>query len=173
MDKIILGDSNSTFIDLDGFENLAVAGHRVKDSLEIIKKIEGGYTLIIGIGVNDSARIRDLGSDSVIRPDVDDFKNSYSILLNLAKAKFKNVIAIGLVSSDEQPTILGNAEITYSNKTIEEFNDCKKELCKNAAIEFVDLLPYFLGKEDELLDDHIHPNKKGQVIIMRELTRLL
>lgn len=171
--SVIIGDSNTLFIELDGFENLAVAGYRVNDSLEIIKKIEGGDTLIIEIGVNDSATIKGLDSDGVIRPDIDEFKNNYSALLNLAKAKFKNVIAIGLVCSDEKPTILGNAEIRYSNETILEFNDCIKALCKNSGIRFVDLLPHFLGKEDELLDDHIHPNKKGQDIIMRELARLL
>lgn len=169
MDGIIIGDSNSLFIEIDGFNNLAVAGHRVSDALDTLQGIEGGYTFIIGVGVNDSASIKDLRSDGAIRPDIDEFKSSYSTLLDLAKAKFKNVIVLGLVCSDEKPTILGSAEIRYSNDTISEFNDCIKNLCESEGVKFVDLLPYFLGREDELLDDHIHPNEIGKEIILSKL----
>lgn len=170
---IILGDSNSFFIKLDGFDNLAEPGYRVSDVLSQLDDIQPGDTLIIGVGVNDAATIRDLNSDGVIKPDIEEFKNDYSALLDLAKDKFEEIVVLGLVSSDEQATILDNAKITYSNKTIGEFNDCIKELCKSAGVKFVDLLPYFFGNEKELLVDHIHPNIEGQDIILRELGSLL
>lgn len=167
----IIGDSNSVFIELGGFDNLAQPGFRAKDVLNQIEEIGSGNVLVIGVGVNDSASIKDLGSDGVIRPDIDEFKSNYSAILSLAKANFKDVIVLGLVSSDEKPTILGSAEIRYSNETIREFNKCIKDLCNKEKVKFIDILPYFLGKEDKLLIDHIHPNKKGQEIVFNELQK--
>jgi lysophospholipase L1-like esterase len=169
----IVGDSNSTFIKLSGFKNLAEPGSRVKDVLAKLKTLDFGEILIIGIGVNDSAIITDLGSGSRIEPNADQFRNDYCELLSLAKSKFKRVIIMGLISSTEEKVKLGNAEIQYSNKTILKFNEVIKSLCKDTDIEFIDLLPHFLNNEEELLEDHIHPNQKGKEIILSHLNDIL
>lgn len=173
MGTIVLGDSNSLFIELDGYENLAVPGYRTEDVLRDLIDLEGGETIIIGVGINDSAFIKDLNSGDTISSDIDEFRNGYSSLLKLAKTMFKGVVVIGLISSTEKPVILGNAEIRYSNETITEFNECMKDLCIRMGVKFVDLLPYFMGKEGELLADHIHPNEKGRKIIVAKLVNLI
>lgn len=166
---IILGDSNSTFIELDGFKNLAEPGSRTKDVLSRLKGLDGGDILIIGVGVNDSAVITDTLSGNRIEPNLDEFIAYFQKLLKVSKDKFSRIIVLGLISSTEEKVRLENAEIQYLNKAIEEFNEAIKRLCLENKIEFVDLLPYFLGKEKELLIDHIHPNKKGQDTVLDKL----
>lgn len=167
---IIIGDSNSTFIKLNGFENLSEPGFRVKDVLDKLKTLTSGEILIIGVGVNDSATIKDDKSGNKIEPNLQGFQNDYYELLSLAKSKFNRVIVLGLIHSTEERVRLGNAEIRYSNRIIVKFNEVIRSLCKDLGIEFIDLLPYFLNNEDELLKDHIHPNQKGRQIIVSELS---
>lgn len=169
----IVGDSNSTFIKLNGFENSSEPGSRVKDVIAKLKALNSGEILIIGVGVNDSAIIKDVESGNKIEPNLEEFRNDYFKLLSLAKSKFKRVIILGLISSSEEEVRLGNADIQYSNKTIIKFNEVIKHLCKDLQVEFIDLLPYFLNHEDELLEDHIHPNQKGKEIILSCLSDIL
>ncbi|HRV76136.1 MAG: SGNH/GDSL hydrolase family protein [Candidatus Nomurabacteria bacterium] len=164
--KLIIGDSNSFFIKLKGFENLSVPGYRVNEVLDKLKELDTGETLIIGAGVNDTAIIKDINDGNEINPDIDDFKNTYRELLSLAKRKFKKVIVLGLLTSTEEKVKLNGAEIQYQNEVIVKYNKLVKELCGKNNIEFVDLLPYFTGREDELLVDHIHPNEDGKEIIL-------
>lgn len=167
--SIIIGDSNSMFIKLGGLENLAQAGFRAAQVLERVKNVDAGETVIIGVGINDSATITNIVSGGKIDPKIDQFEQTYSEILTLFKAKFKRVVSLGLVSSTEEEVRLDDTEIYYDNSEIIKFNKKIKELCKKFEVEFIDLLPYFLGREEELLSDHIHPNKKGQVIIQKEL----
>jgi len=161
----IVGDSNSVFIELKDFENLSEPGFRVKDVISKLKILDSGETIIIGVGVNDAATIKDLQTKNEIRPKLEEFKKDCYNLLRLAKNKFGSVIVLGLISSTEEKVMFGNAEIQYLNKTIQDFNEAIKNLCNDSGVGFVDTLPYFLGKEDELLVDHIHPNAKGKEII--------
>jgi lysophospholipase L1-like esterase len=164
--NLVIGDSNSTFIKLSGFENLAEPGSRVKDVLAKLNFLDGGEVLIIGVGVNDAAIILDTKYGNFLKPNFREFRKDYSDLLSLAKRKFKRVIVLGLVSSTEEKVILENSEIQYLNKTILKFNEVIKRLCADLEIQFVDILPCFLGKEKELLEDHIHPNQKGKEIVL-------
>jgi lysophospholipase L1-like esterase len=166
---IIIGDSNSAFIKLSYVKNLAEPGSRVKDVLAKLKLLEYGEALVIGVGVNDAAIIVDLKSGNILKPNLSEFRKDYSKLLSLAKTKFERVIVLGLVSSTEEVATLENMEVQYINENIVKFNGAIKRLCEKFEVEFVDLLPHFLGKEDDLLDDHIHPNEKGKEIILKEL----
>lgn len=163
---LIIGDSNSSFIKLNGFENLAEVGSRVRDVIAKLKLLGGGEILILGVGVNDCATIVDLKSGNKLEPNIEQFRKDYSELLSLAKSKFKRVIVLGLVSSTEERVRFGDVEVQYSNKTIIKFNNLIRDLCTELEVDFVDLIPYFLAKEKELLADHIHPNKKGLEIIL-------
>ena len=101
MSSYVLGDSNSTFIKLNGFKNLAEPGFRVKDVLAKLKGLECGEILILGVGVNDSATIVDLGSGNKLKPDFIEFEKDYLDLLSLAKSRFERVVVLGLISSTE------------------------------------------------------------------------
>lgn len=173
MSSYVLGDSNSVFIKLNGFKNLAEPGSRVRDVFTKLKSLDSGEVLILGVGVNDSATIVDLESGNKLELDLIKFEKDYLDLLSLAKSKFERIVALGLISSIENKVRLGDAEIQYSNKTIVKFNEKIQELCEKLEVEFVDFLPYFLGKEKELLMDHIHPNEKGREIILSELRSLI
>lgn len=166
MVKIITGDSNSLFINLEGFDNLAVPGFRVRDILEQIRQLRSGEILVIGVGVNDAAEIADIKSGNILKPNLKEFNKDFLKLLSLAKTKFKRVIVLGLVTSTEEEVTLEDSEIQYLNKTILKFNEVIKRLCADLEIQFVDILPYFLNKENELLQDHIHPNERGKEIII-------
>jgi lysophospholipase L1-like esterase len=168
--SLIIGDSNSAFIKLSGFDNLAEPGSRVKEVLSKLNLLKHGKVLVIGAGVNDAATIVDLNSGNILKPNLSEFKKDYSKLLSLAKTKFERVIVLGLVSSTEEVATLESMEVQYINGNIVKFNREIKRLCEEFEVDFVDLLPHFLGKEDELLDDHIHPNKKGKEIILLELS---
>lgn len=87
--RVILGDSNSSLIKLSGFGNLAEPGSRVKDVLAKLKFLKNGKTLILGVGVNDSATIVDLKSGNRLDPEIEEFEKDYLELLSLAKSKFK------------------------------------------------------------------------------------
>ncbi len=164
--NLTLGDSNSFFIKLNGFENLSVPGYRVSDVVAKLKELDNGEILIIGVGVNDTAIIENIETGNRIIPNIDDFKSLYTELLSLAKSKFKKVIVLGLLTSTEEKVRLNGAEIQYQNKIIFQYNNLIKELCVKNNIEFIDLLPLFIGKEDKLLIDHIHPNEDGKKIIL-------
>lgn len=164
---LIIGDSNCSFIKLNGFENLAELGSRVKDVLDKLKLLGGGEIMILGIGVNNCATIIDLKSGNKLEPELKEFEKDYLEILSLAKSKFKRVMALGLISSTEERVRFGDAELEYSNKIIIKFNNLIRDLCAELEIDFVDLLPHFLGNEEELLADHIHPNKKGLKIILK------
>lgn len=169
MRSVIVGDSNSLFIELDGFVNLAKPGFRVADALNQVKDTQDRETLIVGVGVNDTANILDLNSSNTLGPNIEDFRRDYTKLLELAKQKFSRVIALGLLPSTEQKAQLGTMEVQYFNETIVEFNKAIRELCESLDVEFVDLLPSFLSKEDELLMDHIHPNEEGKEIAQEKI----
>lgn len=169
MDGRIIGDSNSLFIKLNGFENLAQPGFRVKDTLAQLCELENGKTLIVGAGVNDCAIITDIKSGNKLEPNLNEFKVDYQKLLDMAKAKFSKIFVLGVISSTEEKVKLGDTEIQYSNQTVGEFNEAIKDLCAKLEVEFVDLLPHFLGKEKELLADHIHPNETARDIILSRL----
>ncbi len=140
---LILGDSNSVFIKLNGFENLAEVGSRVKDALAKLKVLENGEVLILGVGVNDCAAIVNLKSGNKLEPEFEEFEKDYLELLSLAKSKFKRVVVLGLICSTEENVELEDAEIQYSNKTIIKFNKLVEDLCNNLELEFVNLLPFF------------------------------
>jgi len=171
MDGKIIGDSNSLFIKLDGFENLSQLGFRVKDVLAKLYEIDSGKVVVIGVGVNDCAIIIDTESGNRLDPNLDEFRTDYQVLIELAKTKFTKVVALGLISSTEEVAKLEALEIQYLNKTIEEFNEIIKTICSEKEVRFVDLLRRFLCREEELLVDHIHPNKKGVEVICSELKR--
>ncbi len=170
---IIVGDSNSVFIEMVGFSNIAQPGYRVKDVLAQLHHLEAANILIVGVGVNDSATITDIESHNKIEPNIDEFKVDYQELLNIAKRKFNQVIVMGLISSTEEEVELEDASIKYKNESIKKFNEVIRDLCLDNEIEFVDLLPYFLGKEKELSVDHIHPNEAGKEIILDAILKQL
>jgi lysophospholipase L1-like esterase len=91
----------------------------------------------------------------------------------MAKIKFKKVIALGLLTSTEEKVRLVDAEIQYRNKSVIKHNNLIKKLCQKNEIEFIDILPYFNGREEELLFDHIHPNEDGKKIILYALEKHL
>lgn len=76
---------------------------------------------------------------------------------------------MGLISSTEEKVEFEGIEIQYSNQMIIKFNGFIKNWCAELELDFINLLPYFLGREEDLLSDHIHPNKKGLEIILSEL----
>jgi lysophospholipase L1-like esterase len=165
MDKIILGDSNSLLLKLEGFENLAKIGSRAMDTLADLKDIKGGEVIMVGVGVNDAATISELGSEGVIRPSVNEFRSTYTNLVKIAKFKFNSVIVVGPISSTEELVKICNAKVKYSNKDIVSFNSVIEEICKDLDVLYINLLGYFLGKEREMLVDHIHPNQEGVKVI--------
>jgi hypothetical protein len=84
----LLGDSNSVFIELDGFDNLSEPGFRVKNVLERLSSLTSGDTIILAIGVNDSATITNTKSGDKVKPDLESFKATYSEILCLAKESY-------------------------------------------------------------------------------------
>ncbi len=166
-------------LERDGYEitNFADDGERVEGSLEKIEDLKLtslGEVVIIATGTNNCGLITNQENGESIEPDPEQLVKNFEEVLKLAEQKFARTIVLSLMPSDGTVMPLGGeAVVSYDNQTIAQFNDLIKDLCKEYGIEFVDLLPYFLGHEKELLADHIHPNTKGHKIIAKEILKSL
>lgn len=153
--------------------NLAEDGERVEGTLAKVMVSGAGELAVIATGTNDCGLISNKEKGEAIQPDAKAFTEGYEKLIEAAKQKFERVIALGLTPSNGIIMPLDGAIVSYNNETISEFNSVVAKLCADSGIDFVDLLPHFLGHEKELLADHIHPNSSGYDIIAKNVDKIL
>ena len=148
--------------------NLGIPGNTSRDLLkrfptELSSRInydrEGDkFLILIAIGINDC---KGVGSPDNTKVKIDEFKDNFEKLIQIAKKHTKHVVAIGLTPVDEKRT--NPFENTYfTNKTVKKYDDVIKETSKNNKIRFIDILTK-MSQEDypKLLVDGLHPNSKG------------
>jgi lysophospholipase L1-like esterase len=127
--------------------------------------------ILFAIGTNDSSTSS--GSNSV---PMANYKENLSKLLEKAQTMTDKVIFLGLFPADESRTspVGWNANVSYTNKNLEQYNTIIKEFCKEKGLDFVDIFKPFHNKTyRELLSDGLHPNAKGHQKIYKLVARML
>ena len=113
--------------------------------------------IIFAIGINDSR----LNLEGVPDVDLSVFKKNIDLLIDKAKNYTSEIFFIGLTPVDESLTSDYEGTV-FTNARIKQFNGVIFESCQNKGVVFFNLFDE-LFKLDylNLLDDGLHPNKKG------------
>ena len=151
--------------------NLGVSGNTTEDLLERFEfetkqrlkdcEKEEQFTLIFGVGGNDSARIQNK-NDFWIPPEK--FKENIEKLIELAKKYASRIIFVGLVPVDDSrtnPPIFAS-DIFYKTENIKKYNEILKSTCKEKEVYFIEVFEEFIKMDyKKLLEDGLHPNSEG------------
>jgi len=115
--------------------------------------------IILQAGLNDS-QTDDKG---VHRIEIEQFRKNIKNLIEKARQLVDNVVVIGPTPVDDaksQP-LQWNDKKNYSNDDIKRYNEAMSEVCE---VPFIDV--FGIGQEYiDCLDDGVHPNAKGHVIL--------
>ena len=147
--------------------NLGVSGNDTNDLLERFefetnqRLKEGEETVILfAIGTNDS---QFLHKESQNRVPIENFKENIRKLIKLAR-KFSSKIAfVGLTPVDETKTdpIPWDRNKSYKNEFIQKYNQAIKTICNENKISFIEVFEKLKGKNQNFLEDGLHPNSNG------------
>jgi acyl-CoA thioesterase-1 len=151
------------------FFNLGIPG---ESSNELLKRFEYEtrtrlcwwekvpLVIVLAIGINDA--VIEHGKD---RSTVEKYLANIRQLVNLAQTYSNKLLIIGLTPVNDSHPVVNIPEATYATNRIKEFDDTLEGYCKEKSLPYVKLFNAFLNKEEELLADGLHPNKKGHDII--------
>lgn len=154
----ISGDNTDTL--LQRFENELKARFDPEDE----------NLIIIAIGINDSQVFLKDGSNKI---PLEKFKRNLVKILEICRANTPKIVFIGLTPVDEERVNPMPWKPTYGyvQKEVEKYNQTVKIFCEENKIEFINLLPVFLGRA--LLIDGVHPNTKGHELLAKIIYHFL
>lgn len=162
--------------------NLGISGDTTEALLdrfefEIEERFEGkeDAILIFEIGLNDSALVkkRKKTKNQVSRKN---FEINIKKIIELCDKYRAKVIFLGLTPVDETKTrpIPWDTDKTYTNESVQEYNDMIKTICKESKVYFVDIFDRMMATDyKKLLEDGLHPNSEGHRVIYQAVGDLL
>lgn len=165
--------------------NLGISGDLTQNVLDRIeneakaRELPGEEcAIVLAIGINDSVL-----TENVAQMDVYEFQEQYEELVNKAKDISSRVLCVGLTAVDEvlaNPWEGSTTGKQWLNNRINLFEDTIKQVAIQKDVQFVGLHDGFiklLEQGQHLLNDGLHPNKKGHEIIAKvilpELNKLI
>src|SRR3972149_2678919 len=113
-------------------ENLSVDGATTSDLLaNFPAKINPQATIIIALGVNDSAKI-----------PLNQFQENLIQLIKLARKQKPKIIFVGPAPVDEAKVspMPWAQDLSYKNNLIKQYNEVIKSICGREKLKFIDLL---------------------------------
>ena len=148
--------------------NLGISGDTSNDLLErfefeIKQRLhkEDEIILIFAIGINDSQFIYSKNNFSVL---ADKFQRNIKQCISFSGKISNKTVFIGLTPVDKSKTlpIPWDADKSYENKYISNYNNIIKSICREKQIYFLDMFKEFKKTDyKELLEDGLHPNSEG------------
>jgi len=154
----------------NGVYNLGVPGHTSADLLQRfdieaqarlrLRWPDDKYVILIAIGTND-CKWDGMPEENTPRCTLEDFEKNIQELIAKSKTKKAQTIFIGLTPVDESKT-LPFEKTAFKNERVKQFNDIIEKKCEESNIPFIDIFNP-VSEEDYplLLEDGLHPNKKG------------
>lgn len=139
-------------------------GINAETSTAILKRLESEAnprnptTIIIAIGVNDSAYILDTNEAIT---SIDTFENNLQEIINKAKQFTERIFLLGLALGDDsllKPFPESNRGKSYDFQRVKNYNQKIKEAAEENKCTYIPLLDA-LHKED--FSDGLHPNEQG------------
>ncbi len=158
----VAGDDTIQLLDRFGNE---IIWKSTKDSKIIV---------IFAIGMNDT--MFDIKNQKVFT-DQKIFLDNINLLFQKAKKHTNNILCIGFNPVDESrldPVPWFDAQISYKNVFIKEYNNLILDQCKKCDISFVEIFDEFVKywNYNELLDDDwLHPNSKWHNLVFGIIKR--
>ncbi|TFG35563.1 MAG: SGNH/GDSL hydrolase family protein, partial [Parcubacteria group bacterium] len=135
---------------------------------------EGMETVIIfAVGINDSYFMK-IRNDFITPPKI--FKENIKDLIALSRKVSSKIVFVGLNPVDQSRTtpIPWNADESYSNENIKNYNEIIKKTCEEENAEFVEIFDKWIKSDyKDLLEDGLHPNSNGNKKIFEEVKDLL
>lgn len=129
------------------------------------------FLIIIAVGINDSL-IR-VGETNPFTPEKI-FRRNIKKIIQISKNLGVHILIVGLLPVYEKKTSPFKDNSFYSNDKIEIYNQILGECAKKEEVLFKGFLPGWKSKRlDKLLDDGLHPNKKGHEMIYGEMKEFL
>lgn len=123
-------------------------------------KIRKADALIFQTGGND-ASYEGPPDKQVVK--IEKFESNVAEIITRAKRITSRIVFVGFKNCDESKTMpVPWADIYYTNKNIEQYNEAMKKICEKHNVLFVDISGA-LGVDD--LEDGLHPNTNGHIKI--------
>ena len=141
---------------------------RVADAEMYDKKV----VIIFAIGTNDSMYDDKLCAHWVAPKQA---KKNFKKLARLAKKYANKVIFLSLLPVDSRVDPLPwNKKLHLNLKDVQKYNDIIKEVCKETASKYVDLISKWKKLDyKKLLSDGAHPNTEGHKLLYRQIKKFL
>lgn len=131
-------------------ENLSVDGATTSDLLtNFPAKIDLQATIVIALGVNDSAMIT-----------LKKFKHNLIQLIKLGRKYTQKIVFVGPAPVDQL-----KVDLSYKNETIKQYHEAIKSICGQEKLQFIDLFNNLKSDYINCLDDGLHPNPAGHEMI--------
>jgi lysophospholipase L1-like esterase len=129
--------------------------------------------IIIQAGQNDSLFIH---SKNNLRVSTKDFEDNLQELINIAQKFSSKIVFLGLTPVEEAKVspIPWNADKSYKNEYIQEYNQIVKRVCEENKIHFIEVFDDWLKMDyKKLLEDGLHPNSAGHEKIFKTIKDFL
>lgn len=148
--------------------NMGIPGETAEDVLrrfvpEITPRLGKGkkHSVIFAIGMNDSHIVHKTGRPKFT---AEAFTANMKALVEQARQHADRLAFVGLNPVDEPKVtpLPWNAEKSYSNDRIAEFNGILEKMAAEEGIFFADVWSSYVGRDHRtLLSDGLHPNASG------------
>ena len=156
--------------------NLGIPGDNSTDVLQRIdgemnartelKEKRDKFTIILGIGTNDSRVF-----ESIITPDL--FRANVRKLIHKSGMHADEVIFISLLPVVEEELNAFGQEF-FTNANSKKFNEIIRDECSRASVLFCDLFSLWESKDySEWFEDGLHPNSYGYDIMYEQIKTFL
>ncbi len=152
--------------------NLGISGElseKLASRIDIEVKAREAYYIIIGIGLNESATIKDQKEKRV---PLEKFRRDLMKIFQKARGVSEKIIFLGVVKPDNDKVkpVSWNSDLFYDSSDAKKYENEIRAFCLKEKIFFIPLYD-LLNKED--LFDGLHPNTKGHEKIYRRVKEVL
>lgn len=154
--------------------NLGISGETSTDLLnrikqEAIARREGdgkeGDVIVIQIGGNDSSILSGKPKTTLLK-----FEKNIRKIIAIGRKISKKVVFVGMTPAYEDKTmpVSWNPNLYYDNNSRRKYGNALKQICKKEKVLFIDIFEkFYKSNYINLLEDGLHPNSKGHLLIFR------
>lgn len=138
-------------------KNLSIDGATTNDYVKNFPTtIDKNSTIIIALGVNDSASI-----------SLKEFQQNLIQLIKLATKYTQKIIFVGPAPVDQPKTDPAPwaPEISYKTNLVKQYSEAMRQITEREKLKFVDLFKQLPADYLKTLDDGLHPNHAGHEMI--------
>lgn len=146
-------------------KNLSIDGATTADYLKNFPAgLDKNSTLIIALGVNDSAKL-----------PLREFQQNLIQLIKLAKKYTPDIIFVGPAPVDQVKVdpVLWAPEISYKANIVQQYSKTMSQVARKEKIKFIDLFNQLPPEYIKTLDDGVHPNHQGHQMIFEVINQYI